>query len=494
MDGWSGLKLYVHDVDSDAYVNAQLRHAVQSRGGDVLDDMRNFTDPGDAFPQAQNGFLVHNYEQDNRLGDSFCKANSDLGRKPGLQRLVDHLFAGGAVVTGGGDAVLAPCPTGGGDPMKARQRIAAFLHCVDEADRLNADAAKVSIADFVLWRKRNGYAKPLGQGSWNEALVVDIAKVIREVTSCDSDAVNSGAALWYLPLSGGQSLKERYEQLASDGVADAADWAASGTVILRRSLQAPVGQVITNACLEFGVAAFAERIGVGPKQIAGYLLPCVEEEGATGRQQIRRFIVTDESHVDPAELTLPDGTRVAQSDVYFNHPDSPSNNEEPFRPDFAITHIVAIAERCHGDCNDEGPAIFTDDKMPELLANLVVTATENGLLHDIKPSNMLYRKTNSAQFELHSLLYTDFDPGFVKIVPRHYVTPRVACSACCSCRFSSAPSAATTRPKERASARRAARVRLHSQRAHRQVRQRRSLGAALRRGAVCDARHARAHR
>lgn len=428
MDGWSGLKLYVHDVDSDAYVNAQLRHAVESRGDDVLVDVRNFTDPGDAFPQPQNEFLVHNYEKDNGVGDSFCKANSDLGRKPGLQRLVDHLFAGGAVVTGEGEAVLAPCPTPDKKPMNARQAIAAFLHCVDEADRLNADADKVSIADFVLWRKRNGYAKPLGQGSWNEALVVDIAKVIREVTSCDSDAVNSGAALWYLPLSGGQSLKERYEQLASDGVADAADWAARGTVILRRSLRAPVGQVITDACLEFGVAAFAERIGVGPKQIAGYLLPCVEEEGATGKQQIRRFIVTDESHVDPAELTLPDGTVVAPSDVYFNHPDSPSNNEEPFRPDFAITHIVAIAERCHGDCNDAGPEIFTDDKMPGLLANLVVTATENGLLHfDIKPSNMLYRKTNSAQFELHSLLYTDFDPDFVKIVPKHYVAPRVAC-------------------------------------------------------------------
>lgn len=428
MDGWSGIERDVHDVDSSTYVNAQLRHAVESRGGDVLVDVRNFTDPGDAFPQPQNEFLVHNYEQDNGVGDSFCKANSDLGRKPGLQRLVDHLFAGGAVVTGGGDAVLAPCSTGGGNPMKARQAIAAFLHCVDAADRLNADAAKVSMADFVPWRKFNGYAKPLGQGSWNEALVVDIAKVIAEVTWCDADAANFGVALWYLPLSGGQSLKEHYEQLASDGVADAADWASSGTVILRRSLRAPVGQVITDACLEFGVAAFAERIGVGPKQIAGYLLPCVEKEGATGTQQIRRFIVTDESHVNPAELTLPDGTVVAPSDVYFNHPDSPSNNEEPFRPDFAITHIVAIAERCHGDCNDEGAAIFTDDKMPGLLANLVVTATENGLLHfDIKPSNMLYRKTDKTPFELHSLLYTDFDPDFVKIVPKHYVAPRVAC-------------------------------------------------------------------
>jgi hypothetical protein len=426
MDGWSSVSTEVHLVDSNV-ANAHLREAVRSRGGDGLVDMRNFTDPSDAFPQPQNMFLVHNHEQRNGVGDSFCKANSDLGKTPGLQRLTDHLFAGGAVVTGGGDAILAPCPMGGTDPMDARQALAALLHCVDEKDRQRA--VGVSMADFASWRKRNGYARPLGEGSWNEALVLDVGTLLADAP-CDAAALAVGDALWKRPLSGGESLERRYAQLASAGVADADGWGRNGSVILRRSLRPPEGAKITESCLEFAVAAFAEKIGVGPKQLAGYLLPRVEENPTTGERQIRRFLITDRSHVRDADLARPDGT-VHPSDAYFNDEDAPSENQEPFRPEFAITHIVALAERCHGDCNNDGPMIFTAPNMPERLAELVVTATERGLLHfDIKPANMLYRKHSAStdkEWRLHSLLYTDFDPDFVKIVPRHYASSRVAC-------------------------------------------------------------------
>ena len=428
MDGWDGVAVDVHLVPSSV-ANEHLRDAVRTRGDDVLVDARNFTDPSDAFPQPQNEFLVYNHELQNGVGDSFCKANSDLGRRPGLQRLTDHLFAGGAVVTGGGDAVLAPCPMGGADPMDARQALAALLHCVDEKDRQNAGAAGVSMADFASWRKRNGYARPLGEGSWNEALVVDVAAVLASAP-CDPAVLGVGDALWNRPLSGGQALEQRYAQLASEGVDDAAEWRRNGSVILRRSLRPPDGAKITEACLEFAVAAFAEKIGVGPKQLAGYVLPRVEGNPTTGERQIRRFLVTDRSHVRDADLARPDGT-VHPSDYYFNDEDAPSENQEPFRPEFAITHLVALAERCHGDCNDKGDMIFTASNMPERLAELVVTATERGLLHfDIKPANMLYRKHSAStdkEWRLHSLLYTDFDPDFVKIVPKHYASRRVAC-------------------------------------------------------------------
>ena len=166
-------------------------------------------------------------------------------------------------------------------------------------------------------------------------------------------------------------------------------------VAMRQALNDPSGGTrLRDVVIEFVLAAYASRKGVGPKQYAAMIIP---------KQQA----------IDDAKsgngITL-------------------SNFHRIYCRDYA-EKIVSFAEAFEGDNQCFKRAALMVKTIPmsrneryadnywEMVSKAIVRGSKCGFVHgDLKPANMLYKMDPTNPKRIAEMVYTDFDPYFVRVI------------------------------------------------------------------------------
>ena len=269
---------------------------------------------------------------------------------------------------------------------------------------------------------RNGDLQQLGSGMWNVAERVDwlaaamvFAGAKREGEEEDPRDAFPGLAPYASdPLEGYKTLFGREPSNAR------------GSIVLRRSrigAQQEAGAsaaapgatpTVRELVQEFALGAYADKMGVGPRQLCCYATPKPDSaQKPEFKKEAKR----------PRTSVKEEAAYIAEMDkILAEEPIKGATVAEVLLTAAAqgdrLSEIVSVSEAWDGDLSamTQGQNMMMDAKFAPLLVSVIVRAAAAGIFHgDIKRANILFRA--DAAGKLSDLALTDFDPFFVKLVP-----------------------------------------------------------------------------
>ena len=270
---------------------------------------------------------------------------------------------------------------------------------------------------------RNGdLVQQLGSGMWNVAERVDwlaavtvFAGAKREGEEEDpgdafpglapyaSDPVKGYRTLFGRePINARGSVVLRRSRIGAQQEAGASATAAGATPTIRELVQ------------EFALGAYADKMGVGPRQLCCY---------ATPKPDSARKPEFKQSAKRPRTSVKEEAAYIAEMDkILAEEPIEGATVAEVLLTAAAqgdrLSEIVSVSEAWDGDLTamTRGQNMMMDAKFAPLLVSVIVSAAAAGIFHgDIKRANILFRV--DAAGRLSDLVLTDFDPFFVKLFP-----------------------------------------------------------------------------
>ena len=271
---------------------------------------------------------------------------------------------------------------------------------------------------------RNGdLVQQLGSGMWNVAERVDwlaaatvFAGAKREgeededprdafpgLAPYASDPVEGYKTLFGRePINARGSVVLRRSRIGAQQEAGASAAAAGATPTIRELVQ------------EFALGAYADKMGVGPRQLCCYATPkpdSAKDPAFKQRAKRPRTSVKEEAEYirDMDEKLTKEPIEGATVDEVLLKAAAQGDR---------LSEIVSVSEAWDGDLSSmpRGQDMMMDPKFASLLVSVIVSAAAAGIFHgDIKRANILFRV--DAADRLSDLVLTDFDPFFVKLFP-----------------------------------------------------------------------------
>jgi hypothetical protein len=268
---------------------------------------------------------------------------------------------------------------------------------------------------------RNGdLVQQLGSGMWNVAERVDWLAAATVFAGAKREEEDPGDAFPGLAPYASDPV-EGYKTLFGREPTN-----ARGSVVLRRSrigAQQEAGASATAAgatptirelVQEFALGAYADKMGVGPRQLCCYATPKPDSARKPEFKQLAKR---------PRTSVKEEAEYIAEMDeILAGEPIEGATVAEVLLKATAqgdrFSEIVSVSEAWDGDLSSmpRGQDMMVDPKFASLLVRVVVSAAAAGIFHgDIKRANILFRV--DAAGRLSDLVLTDFDPFFVKLFP-----------------------------------------------------------------------------
>ena len=358
-------------------------------------------------------------------GATFGNPKDPLGRDTDkqLQMTLDAIWNGNLLVPGRGDdeenAVLCVHSLEVARGFRdQRQQLAASLRDIEWL--WTQQRTSSSLSDRL---GTNGdLVQQLGSGMWNVAERVDWLAAVAVFAGAkrEDDSETPGDAFpGIAPYAANpeQGYRDLFEQEPTK---------PRGSVVLRRSrigaqqeagasaAAAGATPTVRELLQEFALAAYADKMGVGPRQLCCYATP---KPNIPKDSELKQMAKRQRTSVEEeAEYIRNMDKKLAEQPIEGATVDEVLVKAAAQGERFS--EIVAISEAWHGDLSStpKGLEMMNSPAFPALFVGVIVNAAAAGIFHgDIKRANMLYRV--DAANRLSELAMTDFDPFFVKLFP-----------------------------------------------------------------------------